>query len=465
MRGGRPLLILLLVAAGIGAYAYFVEMKRDISDPLQKKEKIFPAVASGKVEEIEVHAESGDVTKLKKTGDAWQIVAPAALEVDSPAVSAVASTLETIEAQKILDENPASVKEYGLDPPRYYLVFKAAGDTATYRLNVGSKTPTGADMYSRAEGQTKLVLVSSFLEDMLNRTTFNLRDKAILKFATSGVDSIKLEVTGSPALAFSKKGSDWRLTAPIDAKADFGSVEGMVGRLSQTSMSAIEVDPAGAPASSAATPLSPADMKKFGFDKPQLSITVGTGSSRATLVIGGKKDDAALYARDLSRPLVFAVESKLLDDLKRKVDDVRVKDVFEFRSFTVLSLDITRGGQTYSFAKDKAAAPNQSTAAEVWKQTKPVAKDIDQAKFTDFLTTLANLRADKFADKPIAGADELVVVGRSGDQADLKEERVVFRRSGTTVQAIRPGDPGAAVVVTADFDKALSLFKELAGIK
>jgi hypothetical protein len=142
-----------------------------------------------------------------------------------------------------------------------------------------------------------------------------------------------------------------------------------------------------------------------------------------------------------------------------------VKDVFELRSFTVLGLDITRGGQTYSFAKERPAAENQSTAVEVWKQTKPAAKDVDQTKFTDFLTTLTNLRAEKFADKPLSGADELVVVGRSGDAASPKEERVTFRRSGATVQAIRPGDPGAAVVVTADFDKALNLFKELAGIK
>jgi hypothetical protein len=29
MRGGRSLLILLVVAVGLGAYAYFVESKRD----------------------------------------------------------------------------------------------------------------------------------------------------------------------------------------------------------------------------------------------------------------------------------------------------------------------------------------------------------------------------------------------------------------------------------------------------
>jgi hypothetical protein len=459
MRGGRSFLVLLVVAFGLGAYVYFVEMKRDISDPSLKKEKLF-AIETGKVEEVEVHAESGDVTTMKKTGDTWQIVKPAALDVDTPAASAVVSTLETIEAQRTVDENPASVKEFGLDPPRYYLIFRAAGETTTRRLNVGSKTPTGADMYARVEGQPRLVLVSSFLEDMLNRTTFQLRDKSLLKFPTTTVDSIRLEAGGAPTLSFAKKGADWRLTAPIDAKADFGSAEGLVGRVSQGQMSAIVMD---APASGAAP--GPAELKKFGLDKPQLSITFGAGSTRATLTIGGKKDDASLYARDLSRPIVFAVESKLVEDLKRKVDDVRAKDVFEFRSFTALGLDVTRAGTTYTFGKEKPATPDQSTATEVWKQIKPAAKDVDQTTFTDLLTTTSNLRAEKFADKPFASGDEIVVVARFGDQAAPKEERVTLRKSGTTVHAIRAGDPGAAVVPTADFDKVLGLVKELTGGK
>ena len=39
----------------------------------------------------------------------------------------------------------------------------------------------------------------------------------------------------------------------------------------------------------------------------------------------------------------------------------------------------------------------------------------------------------------------------------------MFRKSGDVVHAIRDGEPGAAVVSTTDFDRALSLFKELIG--
>ena len=53
----------------------------------------------------------------------------------------------------------------------------------------------------------------------------------------------------------------------------------------------------------------------------------------------------------------------LLDDLKKKPDDLRQKMLFDFRSFTAVSFDVTHGGQTFSFVKQKpAAAPDSSPA-------------------------------------------------------------------------------------------------------
>jgi hypothetical protein len=52
-----------------------------------------------------------------------------------------------------------------------------------------------------------------------------------------------------------------------------------------------------------------------------------------------------------------------------------------------------------------------------------------------------------------------------GEPKSPKDERVTFRKSGSTVQAIRQGEPGAAVVSTADFDKVVAGLKELTGGK
>ena len=172
-----------------------------------------------------------------------------------------------------------------------------------------------------------MFLISAYLEDSLNKTTFGLRDKTALKFERDAVDSITIDVPGSPAVAFAKKGTDWRFSKPFDAKADFGAVDGIVGQVVQAQMKSIV----------AADGTS--DLKKYGLDKPQATVTLGAGSTRATLAIGAKKDDASLYARDLSRPIVFTIEAALLDDLKKKPEDLRKKDIFEFRSFSATSVD------------------------------------------------------------------------------------------------------------------------------
>jgi len=404
---------------------------------------------------VEIRAASGDVTTLKKVNGLWEIVKPEPLPTDANEIGSVLSTLDTLEVQRVIDENPASPADFGLAPARFSVAFRPAGETAMKRLEVGRKTPTGSDLYARVEGQPRVFLISAWLEDSLNKTPFGLRDKTALKFERDAADALTLEVTGSPTLSFAKKGPEWRFTRPYDAKADFGTVDGIVGKIFSAKMTAID----------AADGTN--DLKKYGLDKPQAVATIGAGSTQARLAIGAKKDDTHAYARDLSRPMVFTLESSVLDDLKKKPDDLRKKDVFEFRSYTALGVDVTIGGKTFTFAKQKGPAPADTSAVapEVWKLTKPEAKDVDQTKVTDFLTTMSNLRAESFAEKALATGEELVLTARFGDEKSPTSETVRFRKADNVAHATVAGESGARVVSTTDYDRALGLLKELTGVK
>jgi hypothetical protein len=453
MHRGRSFLILVVLALGLGAYIYFVESRRDTSDPALNKDKLF-AVEADAVEELRVRAADGSTTALKKEGGTWRIVEPAAIDADESTVSSLVSTLTSADIQRALEPAPANLADFGLEPPRYSVGFRAAGDAAMKTLRIGNKTPTGADLYARVEGEPRVVLVSAYLDDSLNRTTFDLRDKTVLKFQRDAVDSVTMSVVKSPTVTLAKSADQWRLTSPVEARADFGAIDGLIGRVDLARMKSIV-----APAEP-----SPADLKKYGLDAPQGRIVLGAGSTRATLELGAKEGETSVYARDLSRPMVFTVDSSLLDDLKKSPADLRIKDVFAFRSYSATHVELTFGGATYAFAKEKAPAsadPNAAAPPDVWKQTKPAAKDVDQTKFTDLLTALSNLRAESFVDKPAAGADELGVVAHSGEGASHAEDRVTFRRAGTAVEAVRAGEAGAAVVPTTEFDRAMGLLREI----
>jgi hypothetical protein len=456
MRGGKSFLILFVVAAAIGAYAYFVESKREVSDtsatPVVKPTKIW-TLESDKIDEIDVKSTNGETTKLKKTGTTWQIVAPEQAEADQDAVSTIVSAIASLESSRTVDDNPPDVKPFELEPSRVSVTARVAGDPAPKTLELGGKTPAGSDLYARVQGQPKVFLVGSFLEEQLNRTLFDLRDKAVLKFDRATVDSVSIAAAGAPAIAAVKKSSEeWRLSSPVDARADFSIIDGVISQLSQARMKSIVAADGSQEAA------------KYGLDRPQATVVVGTGSSRATLAIGGTSPDGALFARDMTRPAVFTVETTLLDSVKKKPEDVRQKMLFEFRSYSAINIDITHGPEAFQFAKVIAAPPADASAAptpDAWKQTKPAAKDIDLTRMTDFLVDVANLKAESFVSRAPATGDDYVVTVRFGEQNSPQEERATFRKSGAAVYAIQQGEPGAAVVPTADFDKAINGLKGL----
>lgn len=454
MRGGKSFLLLLIVALGIGGYAWFVEREKDPSGSPDKKEKVF-TVESEKIDEMTVKSATGDTTKLKRDNGAWKIVSPAALTPDMAEVSAITTALAGVEAEKVIDENAASLGNFTLDPARISVTFHVEGG-ATHTLDLGVKTPTGADVYARADGGKKVFLIGAYREDALNKSTFNLREKTILTFDRDAADYLKID-DGKKAVTISKAGTaQWKLTEPITGGADFTAVDGVIGRLFQLKMKSLVAEDGSA------------DLKQYGLDKPQATVTLGAGSARSTLAIGGAAEEGSVYARDLTRPMVFTIEKTFADDLKKPASDYRLKDVFEFRASTARRIEVTRGGQTYAFA---LAAPGTESKAPEWKLEKPAAKAVDGAKTSDMLTNFSNLRADSFVDAPGAG-EETTVTATFGDEKSPSTETVTFRviaakakGADPTVHATRKGEKGALVISALEFDKAMAIFKDLTGSK
>lgn len=455
MRGGKSFLMLLVVALGLGSYAYFVESKNDTSrQAAARREKLFN-VESDKIDELTVKSQNGDETKLKKENNTWKIVAPSAIAADPAEVSAITTALAALEQEKVVEENPPSLKEFTLDPARISVTFHVAGETGTHRLDIGVKTPMGADLYGKTDAKKAVFLIGAYREDSLNKSTFNLRDKTVLTFDRDGANFLKID-DGKKSIIAAKVGAQWKLSSPINSGADFTAIDGLVGRLYQSRMKAFVTDDG------------TKDLKKYGLDTPQYRVTVGAGSARAELAIGSKTEDGNVYARDMSRPMIFALESSLLDDLKRPASDLRQKDVFEFRAFTALSLSVTRGNQTYVLARQSDTGDGQTGD---WKLTAPADKAIEAAKISDLLNNFSTLRADSFTDT-VGTGEATTVVAKFGSKATAVEETVTFRlvpakgKDGkATVTAQRKGEKDAMVIDALAFDKALAVFKELSGAK
>jgi hypothetical protein len=444
MRGFRSTLVLLLVLAGLVGYIYFYEMKRpDPATDTAQKQKVF-TVEVDTIAEIEVVAASGDRTRLRKTGDAWRITEPLDVKADDAEVSGIVSNLASLEIQRVVDEKAADLAQFGLAKPRVTVGFKKAGDAAASRLLLGDKNATGGELYAALPGSPRVFLVSSFLETTFDKATFALRDKTILSFDRAKVDS--LEIVGKDQrLAFAKAGDGWRLTSPVDARADQGQVEGAIGSLQTLAMKSI-AEPNAAEK----------DYAKYGLDKPDLTATVGAGSARATIVIGKADESGFQYARDASRPMIVTIDPALVNALRNSADSFRPKDVFEFRSFTATRLEITRGTTTVAF--EKVAGKD---GASTWKRLNP-AKDVDASAVDSLLSSLSGLSVAGWVDaKAKTGAEAPVATVAAKYEDGKKEERVVFGKVGAEMFAMRPGEPGAAKVDAAKFDEAMKALEAI----
>jgi hypothetical protein len=441
MRGVRSFIVLLVIAIPLGWYAYRESLKGPVDDS-PKRDKVF-AVEADKIDELQIKSESGERTTLRRKGTAWEIVQPATAAADEGTVSGITSNLASVEIQRVIDENPPDLKEYGLAAPRVEVAFKAGGQER--RMQIGEKTPSGTDVYAKLADDKKVFLVSSHLDSTFNRTTFDLRDKSVLKVDREKVDSLEVS-TADRTMRFDKVNGEWQMTRPAAGRADFSAIDGLVQRVSGVQMKALPPDAS--------------DAKQYGLDKPAATVRIGSGSSQATLLLGASPAEGDVYARDAARPTVFTIDRSLLDDLKKDASEYRQKDLFDARSFNTARVEVVRNGQTHVFEKTKVK-DKDGKEEEKWRQTAPVPRDVETGKVEALISAATGARATGFVDSPAKSGLEKPELTVALKFDESKDERVAFARSGGSAYAARAGSPGAATVDAAVIDGIVKALEDI----
>jgi hypothetical protein len=269
----------------------------------------------------------------------------------------------------------------------------------------------------------------------------------LVKIDDDKVDGLEIVADGK-TVQLAKNGMDWMFKQPWQTKADYGAVAGILGRVERVEMKSI-----------AAQDPTPADLKKFGLDKPSVTVTISAGTARTTLLIGGKAPDNTYYAREISKPAVATIEAMLGDDLKKGPDEYRKKDMFELRSYNTNHIEVTRDGQTVVLDKTKGTGKD---AQDKWRRTSPNSADVDREKVEGFLSRLSNVRATSFSTSTSGTGLDKPFATIKAKYEDTKEETVNFGKSASDTYAARAGDTGAAKITAVDFTDAMKALDAVA---
>ncbi len=437
MRGLRSTLALLAALIGLSAYIYFT---RDSDSSPSSENRVFASLETNSIQSITVRSEAGDATTVERTGDDWRIVSP----IDAPAaaieVSGLASTLTTLTLVRVVEETPADLAPFGLDPARVSVEFTASGETTSGGLLIGNKTTTGQDLYAKRIDEDDVFLIAAYQESSLNRSTYDLRDKSVVTVQRDQVESIDV-ARARPLLTLQKAEDEWRLAAPGAGRADVGMVEGLIGSVAGAEMrTVVSENP------------TPQELQTWGLDSSALSVALTHAGTETTLLIGNEAEEGRVYAKDASRTTVVTVDQSVADVADRPAEDYRRRDLFGFRAYTVNRIEFVRGDSTVTFERVRG----EDTTPDSWRRVAPTEGEVDRGQMDLLLTGLADTRATAFVPATAnTGLDSPALTVTATFEDGSQTETVRFGRQGSNVYASRTDEPDALQIDAEKLDEAI----------
>lgn len=386
MRRFRATLILALLLAGLLLYTLYAERpaaQRRLQTDQEAKRLLRVEPAEATALTIQTVLES--VTLEKTANGPWRITAPVTTRADQAAVAAVLDRLREAVMRRVVHEQAADadvdLKAFGLDPPAVRVVVTLISRTGGHqeRLEIGAAGPVEATLFVRRNAETAVLLTDLTLKAALEKTLVDLRDKTVLRFDTTRAEWLRVEARGRPGpTTITREADGWSLTAPIAARADRVTVEGLLGALAGLKATAfVDQDKA---------------ARRAALSAPRFVVRVGLAGGEQSVafhpVTGG-----TVYAvtSDADDP-IFLVTEEAVRQFDKQVFDLRDKTVLTFSRSDVHEITMRLPGHQWTLtakdAKDGGWLVDGTRRAKV-------------SHVSRLLDRLERLRVERFLDEGI----------------------------------------------------------------
>lgn len=420
---------LLLLAGGVGLYAWFGVYQKDEATSTQRQRETRVYAGEGDADDagagpdfvkLVITFQGASTTLERDAAGAWRITAPVQAAADKLVVDSAISQLHTARFTHTIDEAPdaAALETFGLTHPTFTVEAFTRGEDGAprraLRLEGGIENTFDGSVFVRRDGAPTVYAAPGNLRFSLARGTYELRDKQVLAVDEAKLTKVTVKARANAYTLERRADKRWAFTAPVAALADGVQVTGMLSSLSGLKAQAFVDD-------------TPQQRTAKGLDNAPVDVTFTDDTGRTVrLRLSKSGSPEAVYAlrEDASGATLAQVPEAALGALDRNPADLKDRTLLHFDAKQVTRLVFHNAdGSEVVLAKASAEAP-----ADAWRVVTPREGKAQVFKVTSALWTLGAYRSLAIIDaRPRdlgryglgAGARYVSVQGPDGELARL----------------------------------------------
>jgi hypothetical protein len=378
--------------------------------PVDAAPKIF-TLKDTDLSKIEIKKKGAEEVALAKNdAGKWQVTSPTQLNADQDAVSSMASTLSSLNSERVVEDKASDLKQYGLSEPAIEVDI-ASKDGKSQKLLIGDDTPAGNAVFATTAGDPRVFTIASYTKTSIDKSPSDLRDKRLLTADFDKISQVELDAK-KQSIEFGRNKDAWQILKPRPLRADNFTVEDLVRRLKDAKMDLSATN---------------ADEKKaasaFSSGAPVATAKVTDAAGTQELQIRKSKDD--YYAKSSAVAGFYKVANDLGQALDKNLDDFRNKKLFDFGFDEPNKVELHDGSKAYFLTKG---------GPDWWSN----GKKMDDSSVQALIDKVRDLSASKFVDSGFTTpVIDLTVTSNDGKRT----EKVLISKSGDTYIAKRENEP------------------------
>jgi Domain of unknown function (DUF4340) len=435
----KTTLVLVLCAAVLGGAVYYFDWRHDSEKkPAADSSKPAFSIQAADIASLTLShpGQPGDAPiRMEKREGLWRIVQPIETDADQSTADGIVDQLAGARIAQTEPGSPDRRKAFGLDAPQTSLEFQSRSG-AKHTLLFGDKDFSGDLVYTIVDGGQDVALLPQLLSTSAAKSLDDLRDRAVLHVDSEQIASFELK-NSAGNLVVSKDKDEWKFAAPAGALAGKDAVDLLLQAIANAKMVSVADEKLD-------------NLARYGLATPAVTLSVSDNKGKKATLAVGKKDGAAYFARDLSRPTIFRIDDDVYKKVSEKFDDLRDKQVLHASLADIQRVQIQDAGGSIAFSR----APGNS---EEWTFETPTDRKGKPVSSWKILDPIGNLQADEVIDHPAPNllaqvsnpAVRLILTGKDGKDLTLR----LSKPSGDYVYAQASGNAALFKLKKQTFDE------------